>query len=146
MELSKIRFYSTTVDWIQTIKVDLEKNKIYVDGREGGNTEKGSEPGLINDKRETSNQSIKLSSTHAVWVGRIWWVISIDKDKQCSTGWSLNLCLSQGPDKRGAGYDVYHRVPGELDTQMVASAIYPSDSTLQLVVCKLKQTQRQWEG
>ena len=40
---------------------------------------------MINDKRETSNQSIKLSSTHAVWKGRIWWVISIDKDNQCST-------------------------------------------------------------
>ena len=61
----------------------------HVDGREGrrkgGKTEKGTESGLINDKRETSNQSIKLSSTHAVWKGRIWWVISIDKDNQCST-------------------------------------------------------------
>ena len=54
-------------------------------GGEGGKTEKGTEPGLINDKRETSDQSIKLSSTQAVWKGRIWWVISIDKDKQGST-------------------------------------------------------------
>ena len=55
----------------------------------GGNEERLrrelSEPALINDKRETSNQSIKLSSTQAVWKGRIWWVISIDKDKQGST-------------------------------------------------------------
>ena len=63
----------------------------------GGNEERLrrelSEPALINDKRETSNQSIKLSSTHAVWKGPIWWVISIDKDKQARPH-SLNLCLT----------------------------------------------------
>ena len=81
---------------------------------------------MINDKRETSNQSIKLSSTHAVWDGRIWWVISIDKDKQGSTQQSQPMSQSRVPG--------YPRVPPELDTLMVESAIYQSDSSLQLVV------------
>ena len=81
---------------------------------------------MINDKRETSNQSIKLSSTHAVWDGRIWWVISIDKDKQGSTQQSQPRSQSRVPG--------YPRVPPELDTLMVESAIYQSDSSLQLVV------------
>ena len=107
----------------------------------GGNEERLrrelSESALINDKRETSNQSIKLSSTHAVWKGHIWWVISIDKDKQARLD-SLNLCLSQGPGNL--------RVPAELDTQLVEGAIYQSDSSLQLVLLRLKQIQRQCEA
>ena len=113
MELSKIQFYSTTADWIQTIKADFYKRIKYVDGRKGGKTEKGTAPGLINDKRETSNQSIKLSSTHAVWKGRIWWVIRIDKDNQGST---VSTHVSVKGPTRG--------VPAELDTQLVESAIY----------------------
>ena len=56
---------------------------------------------------------------------------------------SLNLCLSQGPDKRRAGNP---RVPAELDTQLVEGAIYQSDSSLQLLLLRLKQIQRQCEA
>ena len=42
---------------------------------------------------------------------------------------------SQGPDKRRT---VSPRVPPELDTQLVESAIYQSDSSLQLVVFRLQ--------
>ena len=121
------------MDLIQTIKVDLEKNKIrwWAEGRKDW---EGPEPGLINDKRETSNQSIKLSSTHAVWKGRIWWVISIDKDKQARLD-SLNLCLSQGPGNL--------RVAAELDTQLAESAIYQSESSsVQLVLFMLQNKYR----
>ena len=50
---------------------------------------------------------------------------------------SLNLCLSQGPDKRRPGPP---RVPPELDTQLAGGATYQSDSSLLLVLFRLKQT------
>ena len=71
-------------------------------GREERLRRELSQAGLINDKRETSNQSIKLSSTHAVWKGRIWWVISIDKDKPARLNTTVSTYVSVEGLTRGA--------------------------------------------